>query len=249
MLQTRIALSLAACLAVTLSAFAEEPPCATNYHATAQSSETFVLTTLAPATVIERLPRKLAAAGASMKTSEPAKGRLEAEGLDVKAEVSGSATRVKFVSSTAAGKATLCRYASLVGDVPQPPKPAVPQDAALIAQMKEDLIRKHQIIQNDTSNGLDWAKFTTTADFLEFAITDIKNTADGKREYGISMLLPRTSCGIAREDVADASESLLGKNFEVRTKPVRVDAALVYTNEAGAWRLNAAEITRMESTK
>ena len=47
MLRYPIALSLAACLAVTASAFADEP-CATNYRATGQSSETFVVTTLAP---------------------------------------------------------------------------------------------------------------------------------------------------------------------------------------------------------
>ena len=249
MLRYRIALSLAACLTVTASAFADEPPCATNYHASGQSSETFVVTTLAPATVIERIPRKLAAAGATMKTSEPAKGTLQAEGLDVKAEVSGNVTRVTFLSSVAADKATLCRYASLVGYVPPPPKPAIPQDAALIAQMKEDLIRKHQISQNDSSNGLNWAQFTTTADFLQFAITNVKNVADGKRQYEISMLLPRTSCGVAREDVSDASRGLLGENFPVRTKPVRVEATLDYTNEANAWRLKAAEITHMESTK
>lgn len=245
----RFLLSAAACLLATAPVSAGEPPCATNYHSSGQSSETFVLTSLSPAVVIERLPRKLNAAGAAMKWAEPAKGTLKAEGLDVKAEIAGTATRVTFLSLAAADKETLCRYASIVGNPPAPPRAVVAQDPALIAQMKDDLIKKHRIIQDDTSRGLNHATFTETADFLEFAVDDIKNVAADKRKYEVSMLLPRVACGIASEDIADASDGLLGRDFKVRTKPARVAATLVYTNEGGAWRLTTATITHIETTK
>jgi hypothetical protein len=244
----RFLLSFAACVAVTASMLAEEPPCAANFRSGGQSSETFVLTSLAPQAVIERLPRKLAAAGATMKWTDPAKGILAAEGLNVKAEIAGTATRVTFLSSAAADRETLCRYASLVGKPPAPPKAAVAQDPALIAQMKDDLIKKHQIVA-DGSRGLNNATFTKTADFLEFVIDEIQDVAAGKRQYDVSMLLPRKACGIGVEDMEDGSAGLLGQRAEVRTKPARVAATLAYTNENGTWHLTTATITHIESTK
>jgi hypothetical protein len=239
----------AACLLLAAAVFAEEPECATNYRTDGGATETFVLTGLTPQAVIERLPRKLAAAGASMHWTDPEKGTLKAEGLDVKAEVSGNVTRVTFRSSAAADKTTLCRYASLVGNPPGAPKAAVPQDPTLIAKIKEDLIKKHQVFQVDTSNGLDNARFSSMDDFLEFAIEDIKPIVDDQRQYGVSVLVPRVTCSIAREDMPDASIGLIGKDAEPRTKPVRVNMTLSYARYGGEWHLTDATITQMESTK
>src|SRR5436309_2664333 len=115
MVYRRILLSAIACL-LAAAVFAAEPDCATNYRTDGSATETSVVTGLTPKAVIEGLPRKLAAAGASMHWANPEKGILKAEGLDVKAEVSGNITRVTFRSSAAADKGTLCRYASLVGN-------------------------------------------------------------------------------------------------------------------------------------
>ena len=54
-----------------------------------------------------------------MYTSQPDKGTLNADGLDVKAETAGYATRVTFHSSVGANNALLCRYAILVGNPPK----------------------------------------------------------------------------------------------------------------------------------
>src|SRR5438477_11401197 len=115
MLARQLVLSAAACL-VAAAVLAEEPECATNYRSDSASAETFVLTSLTPQAVIERLPRKLNAAGAAMEWAEPDKGTLKAGALAVNAEVSGNVTRVTFHSSPAADKLTLCRYATLVGN-------------------------------------------------------------------------------------------------------------------------------------
>jgi hypothetical protein len=66
MLARKLILSAAACL-LAAAVFAEEPECATNYKSDGGSAETSVLTSLAPSAVIERLPRKLNAAGATME--------------------------------------------------------------------------------------------------------------------------------------------------------------------------------------
>ena len=241
----RIALSAAACLlAATL--FAEEPECSKNYHSDGKSSETFVLTALAPRAVIERLPRLLIAAGASMQSTEPEKGALKAEGLDVNAEVSGNATRVTFRSSAGADKAALCRYATLVGN---PPLPPVPQDPALIEQMKDDLIKKHQLVHPVANGTLDTATLVSRADFLELAIRSIKTLAADKRRYEISMLLPRASCTLSGEDMDDVSAGFGGKITEPHTKPVRAEVTLTYVLDGGAWHLDDAVISQIASTK
>ncbi len=242
----RIALSAAACL-IAAALFAEEPECATNYRPDGKSSETFVLTSLTPKAVIERLPRMLVAGDASMQWSDPEKGILKAEGLDVKAEATGNVTRVTFRSSTGADRTTLCRYASLVGN---PPLPPVPQDPALIAQMKDDLIRKHQIVQPGGSPSLNsTATFASLSDFLELEIKSVKQLAGDKRQYELSMLLPRAACSIASEDMADGSAGFGGRDTKPRTKPVRVEATLIYTNGGGTWHLAEATISHIESTK
>jgi hypothetical protein len=248
MLDRRILLSAIACL-LAAAVFAEEPDCATNYRTDGGATETFVVTSLTPKTAIERLPRKLAAAGASMHWADPEKGVLKADGLDVKAETSGNVTRVTFRSSAAADKTTLCRYASLVGNPPAPPKAVIPQDPTLIAKLKEDLIKKHQVFQIDTSNGLDNARFSSLDDFLEFEVENIKEIADDQRQYGVSVLMPRATCSIAREDMPDASAGLIGKDYEPRTKPARVNMTLAYARYGGDWHLTDATITHMESTK
>jgi len=248
MLYRRILVSAAACL-LAAAVFAEEPDCATNYRTDGKASETFVVTGLTPQAVIEQLPRKLAAAGAAMHWTNPEKGTLKAEGLDVKAETAGRVTRVTFRSPAAADKTTLCRYATLVGNPPAPPKPPVQQDPAVIAQLKEELIRKHQVLQIDTSNGLDNARFSSAADFLEFEIEDIQTKGDDQRQYAVSVLVPRTSCSIAREDMPDASTGLIGYDADPRTKPVRVKMTLVCARYGGDWHLVDATITQMESTK
>jgi hypothetical protein len=254
MLRQRIPFSATACLIAALvcshRAFAEEPGCATNYRNDGRSAETFVLTSLTPQAVVERLPWLLVAAGVTMQWAEPARGVIKAEGLDVKAETTGDATRVTFHSSQqpAADKNTLCRYAALVGNPPLAKKPAVAQDPVLIAQIKDDLLKKHQIIQPVAGRGLNNAAFFALSDFLELVVTDMKVEA-GKREYEISMLLPRASCGIASEDLADASLGFAGRAPDSRTKPARVGVRLVYEGEGAASHLTEAIITQIESTK
>ena len=246
---TRIALSAAACLVVAAAASAAEPECATNYHSDGKTAQTFVLTALTPQAAIERLPRLLAAEGVPMDTSQPEKGILNAEGLDVKAEAAGDATRVTFRSSVGANQVLLCRYASLVGNPPKPRKALPPQDPALIAKLKNDLIRWHQIVQTDTGRGLNHALLDSEDVFLEFEIEDIKQVTDDKLQYQLSMLLPASACLISKEDSALASNGFIGRDTPPRTKPVRVDATLIYTKTGNASRVTDAFITKIESIK
>ena len=256
MINQRIALCAAACLLATVvpadRVFAEEPGCATNYHTDGTSSETFVLTSLTPQAVVLRLPRLLVAAGVTMQWTEPAKGVIKAAGLDVKAETTGEDTRVTFHSSQqpAADKNTLCRYAGLAGSPPVAKKPivALPQDPTLIARMKDDLLKRHQIIQPAIGEGLNNAAFLSLDDFLDFVITDIK-VAPGKQTYEASILLPRTLCGIASEDIVDSALVMSGHAPDRRPKPARVDTKLVYEGEGVASHLTEAIITHIESTK
>jgi hypothetical protein len=248
MLIRRIIFPIAACL-IAAAVFADEPECAANYKSDATSSQTSVLTTLVPKVVIEALPYKLAAAGATMEWSEPTKGILKAGSLDVKAEVSGSLTRVTFHSSPAADKATLCRYATLVGNPPPAPAPAVPQDPAAIAQMKNDLLLKHLIVQPEIGGGINHVTLQSIDDFLQFAITGIKDLPNDKREYTISMLIPRDRCSIAAEDVNDMTMGMAGKAAKPRTKPAHIDATLAYAKNAAGWKLTDAFITKIESAK
>lgn len=241
----RIALTAAACL-VSATLFAEEPECAANYHSDGESAETFVLTSLTPSMVIERLPRMLVAAGASMRWSDPSKGSLKAEGLDVNAEPSGNATRVTFRLATGGDKTTLCRYASLVGN---PPVPAVPQDPALIAQMKDDLIRKHELVQPSGSGAFNSATLSGLTDFLELTIRSVKDLPGETRQYEVSMLLPRSICDVAGEDVADATSGFGGQVAAPRTKPVRVEATLIYAGDGKDRHLTGVTISNIESTK
>jgi hypothetical protein len=226
-----------------------EPECATNYHADGKSAQTFVLTSLTPQTVIERLPGLLVAEGVAMDTSQPEKGILNAEGLDVKAETAGDATRVTFRSSVGANQALLCRYAGLVGNPPKPRKARPPQDPALIAKLKNDLIRKHQIVENDKGRGLNHAELESEEVFLEFEIEDLKQVDDTKFEYDLSMLLPAAACLISKEDSGLASNGFIGKDTPQRTKPVRVAATMIYTKTGSSSRLTDAFITRIESVK
>jgi hypothetical protein len=238
-----LVLSLATCL-VAAVLVAEEPECATNYRSDGQSAETFVTTSLAPKAVIERLPRMLIGAGATMRWTEPEKGLLKAEGLDVKAEVSGDATRVTFRLATAADKAAVCRYASLVGNRP------VPQDPALIAQIEDDLLKLHQIEQKTAAGGLNTATLSSRNDFLELTIKGGRELAGDKRQTEVSMLLPHAVCALSGEDVEDGIAGFAGREARPpRTKPVRVDASLVYTKTGGVWQLTGTTISRFERTK
>jgi hypothetical protein len=248
MLIRRIVFSTAACLLAS-AVLADEPECGTNYKSDATSSQTSVLTALSPKTVIEVLPYKLTAAGATMEWSNPEKGILKAGPLDVKAEASGAVTRVTFHASPAADKATLCRYAALVGNPPLPPAPPVPQDPALIAQMKDDLLRKHQLVQPGVTQGLNNVTFRSLDDFLKFVITGIKNVSSDKREYTVEMQVPRAVSMIAPEDLDDSSAAMLGQRGPYRTKPARVEATLVYAKEGNGWKLTDAILTHIESVK
>jgi len=241
----RIALTAAVCL-VTATLFAEEPECATNYRSDGKSAETSVLTSLTPHAVIERLPRMLVAAGASMRWSNPEKGTLKAEGLDVSAEPSGNATRVTFRLETGGDKAALCRYASLVGN---PPSPPVPQDPALIAQMKNDLIKKHDLVQPLDNGAFNTATLSALTDFLELTITGVKDLPGEKRRYELSILLPRSICDVAGEDVEDASAGLGGQVAYPRTKPVRVEAALTYAGDGKDRHLTEVTIVNIDTIK
>ena len=245
MFARRIALAAAACL-VAATLFAEEPECAANYHSDGKSAETFVLTSLSPSAVIERLPRMLIAAGASMRSSDPDKGSLKAEGLDVNAEPSGTATRVTFRLATGADKAALCRYASLVGN---PPVPQVAQDPALIARMKDDLIRKHDLVQPLDNGAFNTATLSALTDFLELTIRSVKDLPGEKRQYELLMLLPRSVCDVAGEDVEDAAAGLGGQVAYTRTKPVRVEATLIYAGDDKNRHLIEVTISNLESTK
>ncbi|MBV8546513.1 MAG: hypothetical protein JO093_04375 [Acidobacteria bacterium] len=244
----RIVIPTALCL-IAAAALASEPECAVNYKSDATSATTSVLTTLAPREVIEMLPRKLAAAGASMDWATPAKGILKAGSLDVRADASGSVTRVVFHTSPASDKDTLCRYAMLVGNPPLPAAPPVPQDAALIAQMKDDLLKKHQIVQPGISRGLNNATFRSLDDFLQFTLTGIKNLSDVKREYNVSLQVPRETCSIASEDLDDSAVAMLGQAESHRTKPARADATLIYEKNGAAWKLTDAFLTHIETMK
>ncbi|MGH9418790.1 MAG: hypothetical protein ACRD3J_02355 [Thermoanaerobaculia bacterium] len=248
MLYKRIVLSAAACLfAAALSG--AEPECTTNYHSDGKSSETFVVTVLSPKAVIERLPKPLFAEGVTMDTSQPEKGILNAEGLDVMAVASGEVTRVTFHSSVAANRDVLCRYAALVGNPPVPRKPLPPQDPALIAKLENDLIRWHQLVQLDKGAGLNSAMLASEEEFLKFEIEDIKQVGDNKLQYNLSMQLPRSVCKLATEDGPLVSDQFRGIETPPRTKPVQVDVTLIYTKTGNATRLSEAFITRIESTK
>jgi len=245
MLARSIALSIAACL-VAAALFAEEPECAINYRSDGQSAETFVITSLTPKEVIERLPRMLIGAGATMRWTEPDKGLLKAEGLDVKAEVSGSATRVTFRLAPTADKAAVCRYASLVGN---PPLPPVPQDPARIAQIKDDLIKLHRIEHRASNGGIDTATFSSREDFLELTMKSTKDLAADKRQTGVSMLVPRAACDIVGEDVAAGIAGFAGRDTPPPTKPVRIEASLIYAKSGDVWQLTEVRISQIESTK
>jgi len=247
MLIRRILFSTAACL-IASAVLADEPECGANYKSDATSSATSVLTVLAPKAVIESLPYKLAAAGATMDWSNPPKGILKAGPLDVKAEASGTVTRVIFHTSPAADKATLCRYATLVGNPPLPPAPPVPQDPVLIAQLKNDLRLQHEIVQPGTS-GLNKAAFRSLDDFLQFVITGIKDLPNGKREYNVSIQMPTYACGIASEDLDIASLAMLGQRETQRTKPAQVEVTLIYAKDSAGWKFTDAFITHIESAK
>jgi len=248
MLIRAIVFSTAASLLAS-SMLAAEPECAANYKSDATSAQTSVLTVLAPATVIEMLPYKLAKAGAAMEWSDPGKGIIKAGPLGVKAEASGEVTRVTFHSSPAADQTTLCRYAMLVGNPPLPPAPPVPQDPALIAQMKDDLLKKHQIMEPNIGGGINHVNFRTVDDFLSFTITGIKDVASDKREYNISMVVPREISTIAKEDLDDLSQTMSGGNPKARTKPARVAVTLEYMKAGAGWKFADAFITRIETAK
>jgi hypothetical protein len=254
MMRQRILFSSATCLVLTVVSagrlLAEKPPCATNYSTDGTSSETFILTSQTPQSVAQRLPHLLVKAGVTMQWAEPDKGIIKAEKLDVRAETVGEATRVTFRSShqPAADRETLCRYASLVGNPPIAKAPPLAQDSILIARMKDDLLKKHQIVQPGPGRGLNNATFSALSDFLDFAVTSVK-TSSGRQEYSVSMLLPRSACGIASEDLDDASTGLNGRTAAPRTKPVRVTALLVYEGEGAASHLTDASIVSIESTK
>jgi hypothetical protein len=248
MLIRRILYSTAACLLAS-AVLADEPECATNYKSGATSAETSVLTVLAPAAVIDALPFKLAAAGAAMEWSNPSKGIIKAGSLDVKAEASGKVTRVTFHSSPAVDKATLCRYATLVGNPPLPPAPPVAQDPALIAQLKNDLRLKHQIVQPEIGRGINNVTFRGLEDFLEFTVTGIKDLPEDKREYRVTMVLPRDLCLIAAEDLNDAAMGMVGQSAKARTKPGRADATMVYAKDGAGWKFLDAFITHLETVK
>ena len=93
--------------------------CATNFVSSGSVTETSVtVVNRTPEDVIIRLGGRLQAAGVAMKTSEPKRGVLDAAGLTVTAQASGTLTRVTFRSSTSADRSTLCRYASMLDDPP-----------------------------------------------------------------------------------------------------------------------------------
>src|ERR1019366_9291307 len=147
-----------------------------------------------------------------------------------------------------ADRKTLCKYASLAGSPPEAKNPPAAQDPALIERMKDDLLKWHAIVQPGGA-GLNNVQFTSPSNFLQFGVTDIK-ASPGKKEYKVSMLLPRTICTIAHEDMDDLSMGFGGNgSAELRTKPVRVEASMIYEGEGKASHLTDASIVTIESTK
>ena len=247
MLFQRIAISCTICL-IAVVAFGEDPDCAASYRAAGKTSQASFMTALDPRAVVLRLPRLLIAAGLTMQTSELEKGLLHAEGLEVKAELAGNATRVTFYSSVGADKDLLCRYAGLVGSPASAMPPPVQQDPALIARMKGDLLKKQKIAEPDTGIGPSTVTFHSLSDFTDFKIASMKETAD-KRLYEISIILPHEACVLASEIVETIAAGFGGKVVPPRTEPVRADVSLVYVKDADAWRLGDATISRIARTE
>jgi hypothetical protein len=102
------------------------------------------------------------------------------------------------------------------------------------------------VLQNSKLNNV---TFLSPSNFLQFAVTGIK-ASPAKKEYTVSMLLPRSICAIAREDMDDlAMEMAAGNRSQPRAKPVRVEASMVYEGEGAASHLTEASIVTIESTK
>jgi len=243
----RIAIPIAICL-LAAAALGQEPDCAVTFQADGKTSQVFFMTALNPQAVVARLPRLLIAAGLTMQWSDPAKGTLKADGLEVKAEQAGRATRVTFLSSVGADKDVLCRYAGFVGSPASEMPPPVPQDPSLIAQMKTDLLKKQKVLQADTGYGPSTVTFHSQDDFADFKITAVKETAD-ERRYEISVLLPSEACILARENVDDAAAGFGGATETPKTQPVRASVSLTYRSDAGVWHLADAAISHIERTK
>jgi len=243
----RLAL-VAPLLLIAHALHAEDSECARNYHSTGTGSETFVTTGLTPHEVTQKLPQLLAGAGAEMQWADAAKSLIKAATLEVQSSASGATTIVTFRSSAGADNAALCRFAALV---PPVPKPVVlpPQDPQLIAQIKNDLLIKHELVQPGPTIGLNHVRFRSGKDILSLVISAIRPPTATAREYDVTLLVERAACAIADEDLDDTSGQFVGAGSPVRTKPARVDATLVYMKEGAAWQLTDATITHIESIK
>jgi hypothetical protein len=113
--------------------------------------------------------------------------------------------------------------------------------------MKDDLLKWHVIVM--PARRLNNVQFSSPSDFLQFEVIDIKSSP-AKKEYKVSMLVPRTICAIAREDMDDLTlEMSGGRKSEPRTQPVRVEASMVYEGEGAASHLTEASIVTIESSK
>jgi hypothetical protein len=91
--------------------------------------------------------------------------------------------------------------------------------------------------------------FRTITDFLELTIIAIKDVENDKREYSVSMLLPRKISTIAKEDIDDLGQTMSGGNPKPRTKPARVNATLTYAKDGAGWKFADAFITHIETAK
>ena len=124
------------------------------------------------------------------------------------------------------------------------------QDPVLIAQIKEDLIKLHRIVQENANGGVNTATLSSRDDFLELTIKGAKELAGDKRQTDVSMLLPRAACTLSGEDVEDGIAGFAGRAVRPRrTKPVRVEASLIYQKTGNAWQLADVTISHIESTK
>ncbi len=111
-------------------------------------------------------------------------------------------------------------------------------------QIRADLLARGHIGRDNNR-----ATFRSDADFREFVVVATRPIASNMREYKVSMLLPHENCQIAVEDMEDAATGFAGERPGVRTKPVRVDAILHYTNERGIWSMTGAEISHLQSIR
>jgi hypothetical protein len=117
-----------------------------------------------------------------------------------------------------------------------------------IADIREDLLRKHEIVQQSTQ-GLSHVRFRSEADFLALDVLNATSFGANGVVYRVSMLVPADASNVASEALDDVATAMTGSDHVDRTKPARVEATLIYTHDGPLWHLTDANITHIETTK